>query len=104
MKLNQKIKQLLKEKPALRSSDTKLILSVWMTEGVDFTPRQIDAILEKASVAESITRARRDVQKDNPDLQATEEVYQQRQDKMNRYAYAEGYKDEETTQLKFGQT
>lgn len=88
------VKKLLTEKPELRDSDKKLLIKVWMEEGV-FHKAHIEGteiwdnnyffnfsnFYLKATSAESITRARRKVQEQHPELRAEIEVEQARKDK-----------------------
>ena len=65
--------KLLKDHPTLRSDDKKLTWSVWAKEGLAWETMTKEAYL-KATSAESITRARRKVQEEHPELCANEIV------------------------------
>jgi len=68
MNLYELIKKLLREHPALRDSDKKLIWSVWIKEGKIKDGRiTLEDYLESMP-EESITRARRKVQEASPEL------------------------------------
>ena len=69
-----KVERLLKENPALRSSDKKLLMAFWRMEGLDLTDDQFE-ILMQATPAESITRSRRALRDKYP---GTDEVEKER--------------------------
>ena len=82
MRIINKVDYLLKEKPELRDSDKKLLLSVWAIEGLGLSDRQVQIFLEKCSTAESITRARRHLKEKYP---STESVDEERYNKFKQY-------------------
>lgn len=84
MLLNQRVKQLLEAKPALRNSDIKLILAVWISEGLQLTKEQIDYIINDCSPPESIRRNRQKLQ-EKGEVQADESVKQERKKKQEVY-------------------
>lgn len=71
-----KVKKLLQDNPELRNSDKKLI---WTFTG-GFTDYNV---FMNSVPFESITRARRAVQKSHPELQATKQVQEARTEKAN---------------------
>ena len=87
MTIKDKIKLVLEQKPEMRSSDSKLLLYYWRRQGLELTPEQERIFIDKCTSSESITRARRIVQEENPDLQATEEIQETRQQKAVDYRY-----------------
>lgn len=79
MKLYDVIKQLLVKYPELRNSDKKLLWSVWHKKGLVNSFNMIDRdSFYKAPSSESITRARRKVQENHPELQAQKQVQEAR--------------------------
>ena len=82
MNLHKKVDQLLANKPVLRDSDKKLLLSVWHLEGLHLTDQQRDIFLERCSTAESITRERRKLKVKYP---ASKEITEERFQKMKQY-------------------
>lgn len=74
MKTYDLVLKLLKEQPALRSSDRKLLWAVWSWQGIATKGISYTDFLDVAVAAESITRARRKAQELHPELQGTEEV------------------------------
>lgn len=87
MTVKERIKIVLEQKPELRDSDKKLLLYYWKRQGLELTEEQEQIFIDKCTSAESITRARRIVQEENPDLQATEEVQEARHQKAVDYKY-----------------
>jgi hypothetical protein len=91
LKIYDIVKDLLIKEPLLRSSDRKLIWRVWETTGFaseeewgEKTYLHASIIYRdfmKAPMCESITRARRKVQEDNPSLRATDLVQRAREEK-----------------------
>lgn len=82
MRLYELIKKLLEEKEDRRNSDKKLMWAVWhklgyATLSMSFT----DFINPNCPTPESITRARRKIQEEYPELQATDEVERERRKK-----------------------
>lgn len=73
--------ELLRDYPALRDSDKKLIWSVWIREGKVVGGKISMEDFLKASVEESITRARRKVQEEHPELAASPIVEAMRKEK-----------------------
>lgn len=97
MTVKDKIRLVLEQKPEMRSSDTKLLLYYWRRQGLELTPEQEKVFIDKCTAAESITRARRVVQEENPNLQATDEIREARNDKAVDYKYnaaVHTYKDD----------
>lgn len=82
MTIHDKVEHLLKNKPALRDSDKKLLISVWAIEGLGLSDTQIQRFMEKCSTAESITRARRHLSEKYP---PSKEVDEARHEKYNEY-------------------
>lgn len=72
--------KLLQNKPALRSSDKKLIWAVYMHLGyADSSNLSLDKFLSPlCPTPEAITRARRKVQENHPELDANQEVQEER--------------------------
>lgn len=74
MMLYMVVKKLLEDNHIYRNSDKELLWAVWMAEKA-----VVDGVMTKdgfltASIAESVTRVRRQIQKANPDLQANVKV------------------------------
>ena len=82
------IERFLKNDPELRDSDKKLLLAVWEGEGLFMSTTQRETFLNKCSVAESITRARRKLKVQYP---ASKEVEEGRYQMFNEYK--DEYKD-----------
>jgi len=100
MKLYIKVKHLLEEFPELRDSDKKLVWKIWKDEG-DIETSQFgeDCITYdsffKATGHDNITRARRMVQADCPELRGNKWVQKQRKLKetaKGTHVYHEDYK------------
>lgn len=87
MTIKDKVKAILTQLPEMRSSDKKLLLYIWGRQGLVLTPEQQQIFMEKCLPAESITRARRIVREENPELRGSEEVEQQRHNKAVDYKY-----------------
>ena len=66
----------------LRDSDKALLLAVWDSQGLHLTPEQKAVFMQRCDIAESITRARRDLKTDYP---ASPKVDQARFDKFKQY-------------------
>lgn len=103
MKLYDLVKELLEKHPQLRSSDKRLIWAVWhrksLVVGNTEEPR-ISKIMfmdyMNAPQSESITRARRKVQENHPELAATAEVQHERDKKeltKGTFVYRETVKE-----------
>ena len=73
--------KLLTERPALRDSDKKLIWSVWITQGKVIGGKIMMEDYLSSEIEESITRARRMVQNDHPELKASPIVQEMRDKK-----------------------
>lgn len=82
MRVKNKVEQLLQTRPELRSSDRKLLLSLWESEGLQLNEIQKRTFLERCTTPESITRARRALRAKYP---GTEEVEQERFNQMLEY-------------------
>ena len=72
MRVKNKVERLLREDKDLRSSDKKLLLAYWRTEGLHLTPEQERQFMD-CTVAESITRARRLLRGEYPGNEQVEE-------------------------------
>lgn len=89
MKLYDLVKELLTKYPELRDSDKKLLWNVWGKKGHlsvnDFGNTAItkESFLKSVS-AESITRARRKVQEQHPELRASKAVEDSRKLKAEK--------------------
>lgn len=71
-KLYDVVKQLLIDWEELRNSDKKLLWAVWNTKGLVSHDGKISRLdFYQAPSSESVTRARRKVQENHPELQAT---------------------------------
>ena len=71
----------------LRDSDKALLMAVWDQEGLHLTPEQKAVFMQRCSVAESITRARRELKADYPASEkVTEARYQQYKAYKEEYA------------------
>lgn len=85
MKLYDKIRELLVDYPALRDSDKKLMWALWWKLGlleVRYGKSCIDReMFYKAPASESVTRARRKIQEDHPELGSSTEVARARKEK-----------------------
>jgi hypothetical protein len=75
-KLQTIVKQLLIEQPHLRDNDRALVWSVWEHIGLaDHTYILYADFMDKSTPSsDSITRCRRKVQEENPELQASDDV------------------------------
>lgn len=73
------VKKLLEKYPECRNSDKKLLWEYWNT--YDGYGEMTYSRWLKCTSAESITRARRSVQEHHPELQATKEVKEAREQK-----------------------
>jgi len=90
MKLYDVVKTLLENVPELRNSDKKLLWSVYIKKGLVQVSATNNPMLSKITLmdylnapsAESVTRARRKVQENHPELQATSSVVNQRRKKQ----------------------
>ena len=72
MRVKNKVENMLKNNVSLRSSDKKLLLEYWKTEGLHLTPEQERKFMD-CTVAETITRARRMLRADYPGNEQVEE-------------------------------
>lgn len=81
--LYDKVKELLIKYPELRNSDRKLLWATWYVLGLVTDGVIAKDNFYKAPSSESITRARRKVQENNPELQASEKVKKERIIKQN---------------------
>ena len=87
-RVNYKVEQLLKNayKTAtpqqLRDGDKALLLALWDQEGLHLTDEQKAVFMQRCTVAESITRARRALKDKYP---ASEKVDQQRFNQFKEY-------------------
>jgi len=72
MKVKNKVERLLKEDKDFRSSDKKLLLAYWRTEGLYLSEDQERKFMD-CTVAESITRARRMLRAEYPGNEQVEE-------------------------------
>jgi hypothetical protein len=79
--VKEKVEQLLADNPKLRDSDKALLGAYWASEGFIMTPEQKKKFME-LTVAESITRVRRQLRDKYP---GTEEVEQERFNKFEEY-------------------
>lgn len=89
------VKLLLVRFPALRNSDRQLLWAFWKEEGAVVDNVMTQDGFVKSTPAESITRARRMVQQDHPELGATESVRNARATKRESkgtFVYREGLK------------
>ena len=97
MKLYDKIRSMLTVNSELRNSDRKLIWDVMLFEGIILKYGQSFVIDKRKFMNgvsfESITRARRKIQENHPELQASEEVQKHRKEIENQkgtHIYREG--------------
>ena len=82
------IENILEKFKETRDSDKKLLLSVWFYEGLKLTPEQKKIFYEKCSIAESITRKRRQLQAENKYLGSPEVMKGRKvQEKLFRQTY-----------------
>lgn len=77
--LYDRVKDLLVKYPELRNSDKKLLWAVWSVSGITKTTKGGIKFITKESFysapsSESITRARRKVQENHPELESTAQV------------------------------
>ena len=72
MRVKNKVERLLKEDKDFRSSDKKLLLAYWRTEGLYLSEDQERKFMD-CTVAESITRARRMLRAEYPGNEQVEE-------------------------------
>jgi len=81
MTIKEQVKDLLEKNVSLRDSDKKLIWAYWIVYDGIVEPDKKTLRLERymdGTPSESITRARRQVQEDNPSLRGSEWVQEQR--------------------------
>lgn len=84
MKIYDLVKKLLTEDPQTRNSDRLLLWKFWECEGYVRGGAITYASFVDTTAAESITRARREVQEHHAELQATLEVQKARHEKMTK--------------------
>lgn len=85
MTTKDKVEQLIKENPKLRDSDKALLGAFWATEGFVMTDEQKRMFMQ-LTVAESITRARRELRSVYPCSQEVEEKrFRKYQEYRNEY-------------------
>lgn len=78
MKIYDLVKELLYRHRELRSSDKSLLWAVWYEKGLIYQGTLSREGFLSAPSSESITRARRKVQENHPELQAVKSVKQER--------------------------
>jgi hypothetical protein len=77
------VKDLLTKYPQLRDNDKRLIWAVWYKQGLIHENRIVrETFYAEAEHPESITRARRQVQNDFPELRASQAVQDMRKEKQ----------------------
>jgi len=85
MKIYDLVKELLTDYPALRDSDKKLMWALWWRMNLLETYNGQSCISRekfyKAPASESITRARRKIQEDHPELCSSSQVVKARKEK-----------------------
>lgn len=87
MRIRDKVKRVLTNKPDTKSNEKDLLLEVWEIEGFYLSDRQKQLFKDKCTTPESITRARRDLRQKYPELYSgTEEVEEDRARKSREYA------------------
>ncbi len=86
--VNKKVEELLVQNPKLRDSDKALLGAYWESEGLILTPEQKRKFMD-VTIAESITRARRELRSKYP---GSEEVEEQRFRKYQEYVNDYGEK------------
>lgn len=84
MKIYDLVKKLLTEDPHTRNSDRLLLWKFWEYEGYVDGGAITYASFVNTTAAESITRARREVQEHHPELQASQEVQKARNEKQTK--------------------
>jgi len=84
MKLYELTKLLLEQYEPLRSDDKKLLWATWNKMGLVENESISKKNYYRAPSSESVTRARRKVQENSPELQATKEVKKFREDIQNK--------------------
>lgn len=89
MKVEPTVERILRDYPATRDSDRKLILSVWWFQDNNFDKDFKRFFQEKAVMPETITRARRKIQERGL-YQASKQVEQQRYQKYVDARYTSG--------------
>jgi len=81
MTIYELVKDILTNYPATRDSDHKLVWSVWIKEGKVIGGKiSLDDFLATTPI-ESITRARRKIQEEHPELQASPIIQEARKEK-----------------------
>lgn len=81
MKIKDKVENLLQVQ-RYRDSDKLLLLAYWHTQGLHLTKEQREVFLNDCTIAESITRARRELRDKYPESEA---VQQERFNKFQQY-------------------
>lgn len=92
MKLYDLVRKLLSDNPTFRNSDKPLIWQIWRKQGLvgDGMGEGVityNNFVEKAQSSESITRARRKVQEDHPELGSNELVKSMRTKNLAKGKY-----------------
>lgn len=85
-KLVDRVESILQYDPRYRDSDKLLLLRIWQEEGLYLSGEQRQVFLNNCTVAESITRARRDLKVKYP---ATEVVNEARYKKYGQFKRGE---------------
>lgn len=85
-KLVDRVESILQDDQRYRDSDKLLLLRIWQEEGLYLSGEQRQAFMNNCTVAESITRARRQLKVKYP---ASEKVDQARYDKYGRFKQGE---------------
>ena len=99
MKLYDTVKEILEKYPVTRSNDKKLIWTVYGTLGYIEDKKMKREDFFEAPNCESITRARRKVQENHPDLEANEYVKKARnfiESKKGNHVYHDEIKPKKT--------
>lgn len=89
------VKDILTKYPATRDSDKKLIWSVWIKQGKVVGGKITMDNYLNSEIEESITRARRMVQNDFPELRATpliQEMRQKKEEEKGTFVYRDELK------------
>ena len=73
MKVYDRVKQLLQDSEACRNSDKVLLLELWQLDGLYLTPQKREIFMNDCTVAESATRARRDMRAEYPGNKTVEQ-------------------------------
>ncbi len=92
IKLYDHVKRLLEKYPELRSSDKKLLWATWYSMKLVFEGVITKDDFYRAPSSESVTRARRKVQEDHPELASTPQVQARKDEKeatKGKFVYRE---------------